>query len=356
MKIICFYLPQFHRILENDQWRGTGFTDWTSVKQAKPLFSGHIQPRLPMDQNFYDLTQVAVLKKQAEMAGEYGIYGFCMYHYWFCGKKLLQRPAELWLVHEEIDFPFCFSWANENWTKSWEVSDKHEILIEQTYGDEMEWKQHFEYLLPFFRDKRYIRVNGKPLFVIYRPEQIPNLRDRLAYWENLAWENGFSGIAFAAQQCDFRIDTEPGGECFTYQIEYQPAYLRKTLSTYGFLKSDVKCVDYKKACEELLQFFPVSKCSVPGAFVNWDNTPRKGKNGTVFLDPSPQIFGECLRKQLLRTKRVYHQDMLFLFAWNEWAEGGYLEPDEISCYEYLEAVASALKACDRELGSRSEMI
>ena len=175
VKIIPFYLPQFHEIPENNKWWGEGFTEWTNVRKAKPLFEGHRQPKIPLDNNYYNLMDDNVKIWQAKIAKEHGIFGFCYYHYWFKnGRKLLEKPAEQMLQNQEIDIPFCFCWANENWSKNWDGGNR-EVIMEQHYGGKQDWEMHFQYLLPFFRDKRYITVHGKPIFVIYKPEQIIDL-------------------------------------------------------------------------------------------------------------------------------------------------------------------------------------
>ena len=169
MKIIAFYLPQFHNIPENDEWWGNGFTEWTNVKKAKPIFEGHQQPKVPLNNNYYNLLDDNVKVWQADLAKKYGVYGFCYYHYWFNGKMLLEKPMEQMLENKEVDIPFCISWANEPWTKAW-VGDEKKMLIAQEYGQEEEWKEHFMYLLPFFKDERYIKKDGKPFFIFYRPD------------------------------------------------------------------------------------------------------------------------------------------------------------------------------------------
>ncbi|RRQ78488.1 glycoside hydrolase family 99-like domain-containing protein, partial [Enterococcus faecium] len=199
MRVIAFYLPQFHEIPENNEWWGEGFTEWTNVKTARPLYSGHYQPREPINDNYYDLLNDDVKEWQVSIAKKNGIYGFCFYHYWFDGKMLLEKPVEQFLKNKNLDINFCLSWANEPWTKAW-VSKNDSILIEQNYGNEENWEKHFDYLLPFFKDSRYICNDGKPLFVIYRPEQIGCLNEMLDYWQILAKKNGLAGIDFAYQQ------------------------------------------------------------------------------------------------------------------------------------------------------------
>lgn len=381
MKIIAFYLPQFHDIPENDEWWGKGFTEWVNVKKAKPLFEGHDQPRVPLNENYYNLLDDDVKIWQAKIAKEYGVYGFCYYHYWFNGKLLLEKPMEQMLKNPAVDIPFCISWANEPWTKAW-VNQK-EVLIQQFYGGEKEWLEHFNYLLPFFKDDRYIKENGKPLFVIYRAEVVTNLNEMLDYWNELAISNGFKGIKFAYQQVDFDLMENKDDSHFDYDIEFQPSYastdLRSTskikksmfwrklrsskINLLNFIEKktgvdivrymqhsnnskDVKIIDYDKVWKMILTRTPESKKNIPGAFVGWDNTPRKGTRGVVYTGDSPEKFEKYMTEQIRRARDVYKKEYIFMYAWNEWAEGGYLEPDTRNGYKNLEAIRNALKETD----------
>lgn len=363
IKTIAFYLPQFHEIPENNEWWGKGFTEWTNVKKAKPLFNGHYQPRVPYENNYYDLSKQDSIEWQAKIAKEYGVDGFCIYHYWFNGKKLLEKPLELLLKNKKINIDFCICWANESWTNAW-VSSSSKVLIEQTYGDEKEWKQHFDYFLNFFKDKRYIIEDGKPLLIIYRPELIPDLNRMLDYWNKLAIDNGFKGICYGYQQPgldDLRMDQSR----FTYDIEYQPKYALKIkdennairklvrnvinrLNNSVFKRNNIKRkaihvrrYDYDEIWNIIISKHAKNNKSVAGAFIDWDNTPRKGVNGFVIDGASPEKFREYMKLQYENVKNNYHTDYLFIFAWNEWAEGGYLEPDEKYGYGYLDGLKDA---------------
>lgn len=224
MKIITFYLPQFHEIPENNEWWGKGFTEWVNVKKAQPLYEGHEQPRVPLNENYYNLLDPNVQVWQAKIAKEYGVYGFCYYHYWFNGKLLLEKPMENMLKNRDIDIPFCVCWANEPWTRAWVGETK--VLIPQLYGEKREWKEHFDYLLPFFKDSRYICDDGKPLVVIYRPEVIECLNEMLDYWNELAIQEGFEGLTYAYQNIDFDLKADKDDSRFKYNIEFQPLYAR----------------------------------------------------------------------------------------------------------------------------------
>lgn len=366
MKTIAFYLPQFHTIPENDEWWGKDFTEWVNVKKATPLYDGHNQPRVPLDNNYYDLSNTNIMKWQIELAKRYGLYGFCFYHYWFDGHLLLQKPIENYLKDKECDFPFCLCWANEHWTNAW-ATTKDSILIEQRYGDEKEWTEHFRYLLPFLTDERYIKMDEKPLVVIYKPNLISCVNEMLDCWNNLAIANGLKGLTFAYQHLDFDIQKNKDDSRFEYNIEYQPAYAQYdiTKNVHPVLKKIKRYItpvfdkfkinitqirepgllirDYDEVWKAVLEHRPVNEKCIPGAFVDWDNTPRRNTRGSVFKGASPEKFKKYMTIQIRRAKEVYHKDYIFIFAWNEWAEGGYLEPDEKFKYGYLEALKEALE-------------
>ena len=311
MKIITFYLPQFHEIPENNKWWGKGFTEWVNVKKATPLFDGHYQPRIPKNNRYYNLLDADTLKWQASLAKKYGIYGFCFYHYWFDGHMLLEKPMELFLKNKSIDINFCISWANEDWTNAW-VTTNSKTLISQTYGDKKQWEKHYKYLKQFFIDKRYIKIDNKPLIIIYRPELIPNLNNMLKHLNKLSLEDGFSGLCFAYQHVTFGTMKDKDDSGFEYQIEYQPAYAKydlqqksnKIISKIKAIKRKIDIFSQKKFHRVIdLSVFkknnlphkdnyddiwncildrkPDSEKSVPGAFVDWDNTPRRNTKGSL---------------------------------------------------------------------------
>lgn len=376
MKIIAYYLPQFHNIPENDEWWGDGFTEWVNVKNAKTVFDGQVQPRVPKDNNYYDLLNDDVKIWQAKLAKKYGVYGFCYYHYWFNGKMLLERPMEQMLDNKEIDLPFCICWANEAWTKAW-VNEEKKVLIPQKYGEKPEWKAHFEYLMPFFKDKRYITKDEKPIFVIYRPSAMECASEMMKYWNKLAVQNGLNGICFMYQTGELDWSNDSLAEEFDYDIEFQPGYARhKMLSEKKSLVNGLKAFRRKAASviekkfgidllrygavalrkvtnsqimkyddiwTTILESDPVRENSIPSAFCRWDNTPRHGERGYIYQGENPEKLKKYLSKQIKHAKEDYHQDMMFMYAWNEWAEGGYLEPDEEFGFGFLEAVCDALK-------------
>lgn len=360
MKIIAFYLPQFHEIPENNEWWGDGFTEWTNVKSSKPIFNGHNQPRIPLNKNYYDLTDVSTLEWQAKLAKEYGIYGFCYYHYWFEGEMLLNKPAEIMLKNKTVDIPFCFSWANHTWKRSW--ADKNDcILKEQTYGDEKDWTDHFYYLLEFFKDNRYIKVNGKPMMVLYNPLGIKEFPEMMKLWQKLAIENGLPGICFIHQQNQYDHSKEYGGELFDYGIEFQmnravieftkksilfnlERVLNRIADKIPFLRCKFTTMQYTydQIWNIILNTEPKDDKWLPGAFVDWDNTPRRKNRGQVCTGVTPEKFKKYLTQQVKRARDIYNKEYLFMFAWNEWGESGYLEPDEKYGYQMLEAVRDAL--------------
>lgn len=377
IKVIAFYLPQFHEIPENNRWWGKGFTEWINVKKALPLFEKHNQPRIPYKNNYYDLSEVSTMEWQTKIAKENGIHGFCFYHYWFGGKLLLEKPVENFLKHTEIDFPFCISWANEHWTNQW-VSSSNNVLIEQNYGDKEDWKKHFDYLLPFFKDKRYIKKDGKPVIVIYRPELIEKRKEMIEYWQTLARNNGFSGLCVMGQRVDMLLNSPNADHSMIdYFIEYQPGTVFVTnkrnnplivrmkqikrrydyfienhfpsISGSTLLNKNRKLTVYKydNIWDSIINLPPISKKSIPCAFVDWDNTPRKGNRGIVVQGANPTDFKKYFSKLVKKTKEEYNKDMLFIFAWNEWAEGGYLEPDEQNKYGYLEAIKEVIEKDNR---------
>lgn len=358
MKIICFYLPQFHRIPENDVWWGEGFTEWTNTKKAKPLYEGHRQPRIPFNNNYYNLLDEKVRIWQAELAKEYGIGGFCYYHYWFKGKQLLEKPFNAVLKNKKPDFPFCLCWANEPWTRSWD-GKTGEILMPQDYGDKEDWKQHFNYLLNAFLDERYIKIDDKPIFIIYRSSSIEKCSQMMDYWNDLAVSNGLKGIYFISMLTSFDnyiIDD------FDAHLEFEPMYTIKHdmplyLQAKRFIKkkliqkfnkgkidkNSLDIINYDLIWQRIIgRESKYKKKTFLGAFVDWDNSARKGTRALIVEGSTPGKFKYYLDRQVQRSLRMGNE-LLFINAWNEWAEGTYLEPDTDYGYEYLEAVREVLQ-------------
>ena len=363
------YLPQFHQIPENDEWWGKGFTEWTNVKKAKPLFEGHYQPRIPLKNNYYDLTDVESLKWQCEIAKKHDVYGFCFYHYWFNSRLLLEKPMEMLLKNPDIDINYCVSWANHNWEDSWKASQGREkTLISHDFDNEEDWVKHFDYLLPFFKDPRYILEDNKPLLIIYIPNIISKLNKMLTLWNKMAIDAGFDGLKYAFQSAMSHHSQGWDRSMFDYAIEFQPGYINFETSAFSFFnimkysskikemlgiksrlqipQKSVAISDYDSTWQKIIDAKPSSKNAVPSAFVDWDNTPRKIEAGRVYLGATPSKFKYYFKQLLLKAKYEYKTDKIFVFAWNEWAEGGYLEPDEKFSYGYLEAIKEALKEHD----------
>lgn len=351
-RMIAFYLPQFHPIPENDEWYGKGFTEWTNVGRAKPLFRGHYQPRVPADLGYYDLRLPETREAQADLAREYGIEGFCYWHYWFGGgKQLLERPFNEVLHSGKPDFPFCLAWANHSWEKkSWEPGATNQLLMEQRYFGDEDDTNHFYSLLPAFKDPRYITVNGKPLFVIYAPLKMPNVNHFIELWNRLAKENGLEGFYFVAQGAirDRKMILGKGFDAL-YTI---------VLTIYeelGFIPKAVKYIKkkifkipvtykYSQAMDYYLKSLDVDDHTIPSIIPNWDHSPRSGGNGFILTDSTPGEFKRYLKKVFEYVRNKPQQErIVFLRSWNEWGEGNYLEPDLKYGRGYLESIQSALK-------------
>ncbi len=352
-KVIAFFLPQFHPIPENDKWWGKGFTEWRNVVTSKPLFPGHYQPRIPADTGFYDLRLPEIRKMQAELAKQYGIDVFCYWHYWFNGKLLLERPIVEILESGEPDFPFCFAWANENWTRRWDGLN-NEILMEQTYGSIQDHIEHFNWLLKFFKDPRYFKIDGKPVFLIYRPGQIPDLKDMIELWRHLSKKSDLPDLFLIAikASADAILNWKTLG--FDGELMFQPLFAG--ITNHFQLKREMPYQDLifdydevvnlmSKFNEETLKHSETSfVCLVP----SWDNTPRRKKlKPFILTNSSPETFERWARIEIERLKdRKPEYKIIFINAWNEWAEGNYLEPDLKFGHAYLDAVKRAVYGID----------
>ncbi len=360
MKILAMYLPQYHEIKENNEWWGKGYTEWSAVKKAKPYFASHKQPKIPLSGEYYDLGDptAKALKWQAQLAKEYGIYGFVFYHYWFkAGKQLLERPMEFLLAHSEIDINYSICWANESWTRTWYGLEK-EVLMQQEYGDLEEWTKHFEYLLQFFRDKRYIKINNRPTLHIYHSYEISDLPEILQCWNTLARENGFDGLYVISGNTGGGIDRR--NHLFQAYYNFEPSYslIYKTTKLerllYGMsvktreshnrvFKHKVieRQIDGTAFVNRMLRDDPVKGAKIyPCVFPQWDNTPRRQYKGTIFLKMDPPAFSIQIHRILEKYK---DSDFLYVNAWNEWGEGAYLEPDQDNQYAYLEELSEIAK-------------
>jgi hypothetical protein len=373
-RVIAYYLPQFHPIPENDKWWGEGFTEWDNVKKAKPLFKGHYQPRIPADLGYYDLRDPEIREKQAELAREAGIEGFCYWHYWFGnGKRLLERPFQEVLETGKPDFPFCLGWANHSWTNtSWKATGsliKAGTLMEQTYSEE-DYVRHFYAILPAFKDKRYIRVDGKPLFVVYDPYGITDSRSFTATWNKLAKENELQGIHFVAHNSTFVfIPYRKRMEVYSIRLLSEASRFKAVLRmgfdavvSLGF----ARCCKYRSYCyrlanlvgikvvqrydyDRIIRDFHIKEDTweniYPSIVPNRDRTPRAGIQGKIWHGSTPELFQQhvCNALNLVSNKAEEHK-IIFLQSWNEWGEGNYMEPDSVFGKQYLDSLREVIFA------------
>ncbi len=343
VKLFAFYLPQFHPIPENDRWWGTGFTEWSRVTRARPQFADHYQPHLPERLGLYDLRLPETRLRQAALARSYGIHGFCYYYYSFGTKTLLERPAAEMLASGEPDFPFCLCWANENWTRRWD-GDERELLIEQRYGPELD-EGLIDELMPFFLDRRYLRVRGAPVLVVYRPGALPGPHATIARWRRAARERGLPDLHVVAALTFGLQDPRPLG--FDAAVEFPPhgedvVENRSVVDAVepGFTGA---VASYQGVVDRQIARAPRPFRVYRAAMAGWDNTARLGRNATIFHDASPGAYEQWLRA-LVAEARLGHPDyrLVFVNAWNEWAEGAHLEPDQRFGTGYLEATRRAL--------------
>ncbi len=349
VKLIAFYLPQFHPIPENDAAWGRGFTEWMNVTRSQPLFDEHYQPHLPGEFGFYDLRVPEVLSEQAALAKSYGIYGFCFYYYWFDGRRLLEKPLNTMLTTGQPDLPFCVCWANENWSRRWDGSDQ-EIVVAQTFSEEMRPKI-IEDLLPCFANSRYIRIDGRPLFLVYRPDIIPDLRETIEIWRNVARQHGLelhiaACLTFTfSNPCAFGFDSgvefPPHGVVagdVTDEIEWTKPFEGKAFSYDDVVRSEITKAE---------QPYRVFRSIMPG----WDNTPRRGNRGHLFVGAEPKKFAAWLSALVMRCRRLASpaERIIFVNAWNEWAEGAHIEPDQRFGRQWLAACARAIRGVGEPL-------
>ena len=377
-RVIAFYLPQFHPIPENDQWWGKGFTEWTNVAKAKPLFRGHYQPRIPADLGFYDLRLPEVREQQAELAREAGIEGFCYWHYWFGnGKMLLEKPFQEVLHSGKPDFPFCLGWANHSWkTGTWTRNGSDQMIAEQQYLGESDYTMHFNHVLPAFKDPRYITVDGKPLFVIFDPYGLP--MDFILTWRKLATENGLPGIHFVGytfnslgrplynaqgeQVTRGYFNTDEVQKYYNYLTQelhfdavipigtYRAEILTKNRYWFALQRklSTTWNINFKALYQydKVMRHYYAPEDSAenvyPSLLPQWDRSPRSGMNG-IYINSTPEKFEKTLKEalKLIENKQTEHK-ILFLKSWNEWAEGNYVEPDLKYGHGYLDVLRRQL--------------
>lgn len=354
IRLIAMYLPQFHPIPENDEWWGKGFTEWTNVAKARPLFPGHAQPHLPADLGFYDLRLPETRQSQADLARQYGIHGFCYYHYWFTGRQVLERPLLEVVRSGQPDFPFCVCWANENWTRRWDGKDE-EILLAQTYGED-DHRRHLETLAPILADRRYIRVDGKALVLVYRASYIPEPEKTTAFWrdearrqgigelylcnvESMEAEHGFSRKAGYDAAVEFAPDWRRLGPRL-----FRPLRWASRLGLAGRGYSANRISDYRVLAQNMLAKpdpgYLRYRCVTP----QWDNAARRRQDAVILQNSSPDEYETWLRATIERFEPpTPEENFVFVNAWNEWAEGNHLEPCARWGRGYLEATQRALR-------------
>jgi lipopolysaccharide biosynthesis protein len=353
-KVLAFHLPQYHPIPENDEWWGPGFTEWHNATKARKLFTGHYQPHLPADLGFYDLRLPEVRQQQSNLAQQFGIDGFCYYHYWFSGKQLLERPVAEIISSGQPDFPFCLCWANESWSRRW-IGDDQEVLIKQSYSKQDDIN-HANYLATVFADSRYIKIDDRPLFLIYRPSDHPDPQQMLDVFRKKSNAKGLLDPYFVAVDAhkvgyDFRKDGFDAILAFSPQLGVSgpdafqdgrtwPKLMRNI--SKGIPSASLKVFNEeteRRKMNEIVRPYPF----IPSCFVSWDNSARKGKNGIIYADQSPSIFEKYFRMTVKKGLEHPHKHgLVFVNAWNEWAEGNHLEPDLKYGHAYLSACKKVL--------------
>ncbi len=357
-RAIAFYLPQYHPVQENDEWWGKGFTEWTNVTRATPKFRGHYQPHLPEELGFYDLRLPETRQAQADLAREHGIHGFCYYHYWFNGRRILERPFNEVLESQKPDFPFCLCWANENWTRAWDGNDR-DVLLQQNYShqDDIE---HIRSLIPAFRDKRYIRIDNKPLFLVYRSHLLPNPIETARLWQEEMKSAGFDGIYLARVE-DYesvKAGISANDVNFDADVEFPPfswamgnvmfrSPLEKILCKLGILPKQLAqntLIDYEDMAQGIQNRTASKSVRFPGVTPSWDNSARRNTGANIFTDSTPAKYEKWLHKAVEKSTLNPSNDehIVFINAWNEWAEGNHLEPDLKWGDAYLKATQRAL--------------
>ncbi len=349
-KLIAFHLPQFYPTPYNDEWWGKGFTEWTNVTKARPRFRGHYQPHLPADLGFYDLRLPESRYAQAELASEYGIYGFCYYHYWFSGKRALELPVNEILKLGTPDFPFCLAWANQNWTRGWDGGEK-KLLVEQRYSAEDDL-HHIRWLCGVFSDPRYIRIDGKPLFLVYLSSEIPDRKATTDRWREEARRLGIGELHLCLMEnnIDYPL-INPTEHGFDAAVEFQPKlwllpdpFFDKVLIKLGLDEGTYRLHAYSKLVHRALAEALPSYLRYPCVCPSWDNTSRNTRRGLVLKDSTPELYENWLREVIARAPTGRDGDkIVFVNAWNEWAEGCHLEPCQKWGRRYLEATINAVR-------------
>lgn len=361
-KILAYYLPQFHPIPENDLWWGKGFTEWTNVGKATPLFHGHYQPKVPADLGYYDLRVPETRIEQARLAAQYGIHGFCYWHYWFGNQKqLLERPFNEVVSSGEPDFPFCLAWANESWKGFDHGLKNRKVLIEQTYGGEKDYTEHFYSVLPAFLDKRYIKRNGCPLFTIYFPQNIPDCKAFVDLWQTLAQKNGLPGIFFiglslhtdehtlaSLQHLGMDAISTIRLEDFYGKLKHRMSFGQKIKNKLTGNTLPPKAFEFKDTMQFFYNSLDANPSIYPTIISGWDHSPRTGREGLIMYNYTPDLLKEHATQILSLVQNRNDEDsFVFLKSWNEWAEGNYMEPDLKYGHQFLQALKEAINSFNK---------
>ena len=351
VRLIAFYLPQFHCIPQNDTWWGKGFTEWTNVQKAQPQFQRHDQPRVPLNSDYYNLEDKNVQRRQIELAKKHGIGGFCFYFYWFGGTRLLELPVKNYLNDPTLKHPFCLCWANENWTRRWDGLDQ-EILIKQAHskGDDIDF---ISYVSQYFKDPRYIRVEGKPLLLVYRPSLLPSAKATADRWREWCIDNGVGEIYLAYTQSFQAVDPIDYG--YNAAIEFPPNRSQPqnlTRLTEGKAKAfSGKIYDWRSFVDRSSEYKTPAYKLIRAVNTGWDNTARRKSKATIFVNNTPEFYAVWLYRAIIRSweeqKAGEEDPIVFINAWNEWAEGAYLEPDQTHGYAFLQATRRALMLAEK---------
>ena len=353
-KFIALYLPQFHPIPENDKWYGKGFTEWTNVAKATPLFHGHYQPHIPADLGFYDLRMKETITEQIKMAKQYGVDGFCYWHYWFGnGRRLLEKPFQMLLEDKSLDFSFSLAWANETWEKKlWDSKKKNEIIVKQDYPGEKDYINHFYAMLDAFRDPRYIRIADKLMFYVYKPMNCPDMQLFIDIWRDLLSKEGLGDFYFIANDCDCRNKEALFTMGFDAICNDNVLNIHHKLNTYTkgklWLQRELLHMPtvfaYKKAIDYMITRDDYQHNIIPMVAPNWDHSPRSGRKSIILNDSKPEFFRELLLKACEANKEKPEEEKIIIIrAWNEWGEGNHLEPDLKYGRGYLKAIKSVRK-------------
>jgi len=354
-RIIAFYLPQFHSIPENDEWWGKDFTEWVSVKNGTPLFKGHVQPKVPGELGYYSLLDADIREKQAQLAREAGIEGFCYWHYWFGnGRQLLEKPFNEVLASGKPDYPFCIGWANHTWSrKTWTKYEKggNTVLMEQTYPGDEDIVMHFNSVLPAFKDHRYITVDGKPLFLIWAPLDIPDFSHFKEMWNRMAIENGLKGIHFVGLKGGplnhWDKPLSAGYDAINWENFHSAEMKSSWIKTWLFTKIQnihtanwlVRKYKYKDIIRNFFTDIDRNENVYPTIVANYDRSPRGGNKAILFYESTPELFRQHLEQAIDVTKdKSDEHKILFLRSWNEWGEGNYVEPDKEFGRAYLDVI------------------